>query len=364
MFGTCRPTASASRTSTCGSRSFPVRLLAGRKVSSVLPPAKQPVRAVVQAPVKEVRADISGHYEDRGLHMDVQQYGDLVVARYYGCSHSGILRHGVLTLPTLVDSRGIVLPGGHIKFAGGAHWIKSEKVQQKQQKLQEVDGWRRGLFSSTVSGPRPDALLAAQFNPIGRPDLPSVADIASMRCARQTAATKACFERHLEAIRGLGDALVRAAVEAIDDIGSRDCSPTDRSMDSGISEPIVDDTAVQFAASRSCSATSNADMASDEGFPALRMGDDTPHCADKALRKSEALLQEMAFLLDEDVSDLLGKDSRFPPSLRKRARSRLISEGCTPIAGRALEKAEQLLNDMADMDMFSEEDGSDDSSSV
>lgn len=376
--GAYRPFTFAIPIATCMSRSLPVQLLASQKVSSVLPHSTHSLRPGLHAAVKEVRADISGHYEDRGLQIDVRQSGEIIVARYYGCSHTGILRNGVLTLPTLVDSHGTVLPSGHIKFAGGAQWIKCEKTLRTEQRPQEVNERGRGSLSSMAGGPQSDAFMVARRRPSYRPALPMhrfgswigtsssgapdcapVAGIADVLWARESPATKACLaaDRHVEAIRALGNALVQAAVEAIDEIDSRGCSPEISSLNSDSAAPMVDH-AVRRLRPRALTVDSDT-LASEKGFPASELSVDTPHCADRALMKSEALLQQMATLLDEEPFDRLGQDSQLKPSSQRRARSRTLSETCTPIAGRALQKSEKLLNEMFDLAMFSEEDGGD-----
>lgn len=299
--------------------------------------------------------NITGHYEDRGLHIDMRQSGSDIVARYYGVSHRGVLRHGILTLPTLVDSKGTVLENGDIRFVGGAYWVKCDKVPS----LSDDPLAASHPVSSGPNSPKASHLLdaATEFGsgppgPVAlRPAVCTASDpapgagAARTLWSRDAPAAHACLaaDRHIEAIRGLGNDLVRVAAEAIDEISSRGRGyPTRRSN--------------PLAAFRPSGLTADVDTPASGRGPRSRMlSMDTPQQADQTLLKSEALLQEMVALLGEEPSGIVGQDLHMPMLLRGRARNMALNETCTPIAGRALQKSEELIKDLMGLDTFAEE---------
>lgn len=82
------------------------------------------------------------------------------------------------------------------------------------------------------------------------------------------------------------------------------------------------------------------------------MSIDTPTHADQALAKSEALLQQMADLLEEAPPAAV----RWGSQTQTPSRRESLTESTTPIARRALEKSESLLEELLKLDTFAEED--------
>lgn len=239
--------------------------------------------------------DLAGHYDDRGLHIDVVQEGPDVEVRYYGVVHTGTIRHDVLMVPSLIDSQGSVLDNGDITFASGPYWRKHHQA---------------GADALLNAAPPDHSAGAGSFR------LDPVA-------SRASAVAAAVAASHIDEMRKIMDSIF----DDLDGLGHE----MDQ-LDSGLSTLAPSSRAT--SASR-CSVGDPEEMG-EESEDASDVASAGPEL-DRALSRSESLIEEFAALL--------GKGDDCAVLLSSRGDLASASSSSDPLQ-RALDLSERILEDL------------------